>query len=329
MVAGVCAKLINPEWFNLIKLTTTRFTKKCGGQDDVGVQWVQPLPVATAKPVALCFQHHYKKMNIMIKKIVTTLVLVGILLLGIVVMFLYENDKVDVKKSETKSGEVVNYFTETVEDGNTVLTYPLDTTHGLQPNEVIIGEGASLEEDGVFVKMSSQSFGSNDPTLAIVEGSDFHNGIIEVEMNGSVSQKASLIKKIFARGFIGISFRTKEDISTFESLYLRPTNGPTDDQTRKNHAVQYVSYPDWEFSRFREEAPEQYEAAAPIAPGEWQKVRVEVEDEVAKLYVNDGIDPVLVVNDLKLGPNASGKIGLWVGQGTNGFFRNLKITKFD
>ncbi|MDM8532076.1 hypothetical protein QUF63_12970 [Anaerolineales bacterium HSG25] len=37
--------------------------KYCGGQDDVGVQWVQPLHVATAKPVALRFQHqadHYK-----------------------------------------------------------------------------------------------------------------------------------------------------------------------------------------------------------------------------------------------------------------------------
>ncbi|MDM8520133.1 hypothetical protein QUF64_08805 [Anaerolineales bacterium HSG6] len=31
--------------------------KICGGQDDVGVRWVQPLLLATAKPVALHFQH--------------------------------------------------------------------------------------------------------------------------------------------------------------------------------------------------------------------------------------------------------------------------------
>ncbi|MDM8531298.1 hypothetical protein QUF63_09000 [Anaerolineales bacterium HSG25] len=36
---------------------TTNFCLFCGGQDDVGVQWVQPLLLATAKPVALHFQH--------------------------------------------------------------------------------------------------------------------------------------------------------------------------------------------------------------------------------------------------------------------------------
>ncbi|MDM8532737.1 hypothetical protein QUF63_16370 [Anaerolineales bacterium HSG25] len=32
--------------------------KLCGGQDDVGVQWVQPLLLATAKPVALHFRKY-------------------------------------------------------------------------------------------------------------------------------------------------------------------------------------------------------------------------------------------------------------------------------
>ncbi|MDM8519230.1 hypothetical protein QUF64_04225 [Anaerolineales bacterium HSG6] len=36
----------------------------CGGQDDVGVQWVQPLLLATAKPVALHFQHQSDHYNI-------------------------------------------------------------------------------------------------------------------------------------------------------------------------------------------------------------------------------------------------------------------------
>jgi len=132
---------------------------------------------------------------------------------------------------------------------------------------------------------------------------------------------------MFARGFIGIGFRIKDDRSSFENIYLRPENGITDDPERKKHAVQYNFYPDWPFDRFREEAPDQYEAPAPIAPGEWLKVKIEVEGQVAKLYIND--EPVLVVNDLKLGPDTKGKIGLWVDSGTNGFFRNLKITKFD
>ncbi len=63
--------------------------------------------------------------------------------------------------------------------------------------------------------------------------------------------------------------------------------------------------------------------------GNGKKMRIEVEDVVAKLYIDDGADPVLIVEDLKLGSDNSGKIGLWVCCGTHGFFRDLKITKFD
>jgi hypothetical protein len=33
------------------------------------------------------------------------------------------------------------------------------------------------------------------------------------------------------------------------------------------------------------------------------------------------------VNDLKLGDNVSGAIGLWVDIGTEGYFKDIKITK--
>jgi hypothetical protein len=35
----------------------------------------------------------------------------------------------------------------------------------------------------------------------------------------------------------------------------------------------------------------------------------------------------LIVNDLKHGANASGAIALWVDVGTEGYFKDLKITK--
>jgi len=34
----------------------------------------------------------------------------------------------------------------------------------------------------------------------------------------------------------------------------------------------------------------------------------------------------LWINDLKLGSDASGAVGLYVDNGTDGFFRNLKVT---
>ena len=37
--------------------------------------------------------------------------------------------------------------------------------------------------------------------------------------------------------------------------------------------------------------------------------------------------PVLIVNDLKHGENASGAIGLWVDVGTEGYFADLKVEK--
>lgn len=60
---------------------------------------------------------------------------------------------------------------------------------------------------------------------------------------------------------------------------------------------------------------------------EWITLKIEVEDGRAKLYLNDNEQPVMLVNDLKLGENASGGIGLWVDVGTEGFFKNLKVTQ--
>jgi hypothetical protein len=72
-----------------------------------------------------------------------------------------------------------------------------------------------------------------------------------------------------ARGFIGLAFRNKDDNSKFESIYIRPTNGRADDQVRRNHSIQYFSFPDYDFERFRKEAPEKYESYAVMGLIEW------------------------------------------------------------
>ncbi len=263
------------------------------------------------------------------KKVVLLVGAIAIVVLG--VLAFYDGfDVVEVELSKAPPGRQIepsDYSSETVEEGHTILRYPLSTTFGLKPNNVVLGLGSKLGGDGVFVKIDRDRSEDNEATLVIVEGSEFSNGVIEVEVNGSVSSKASLLTRMFARGFIGIAFRIKEDISTFESFYIRPENGPTDDPERKTHAVQYFCYPDWNYAQLREVAPEQYEAAAPIAPGVWEKMRIEVSANTGKLFINDGPEPVLAVSDLKLGSNATGKVGLWVGMGTSGLFRDLKITR--
>lgn len=151
----------------------------------------------------------------------------------------------------------------------------------------------------------------------------FHNGIIELELAGLPSATAS----DQARGFIGVAFRIDASNEKLECIYLRPTNARAEDQVRRNHSVQYVSHPEYPWHRLRKESPEKYETYVDLVPGEWTKIRIEVQGEQAKLYVHGATQPVLIVNDLKHGADQQGAIGLWVGPGTEGYFSSVKVTK--
>jgi hypothetical protein len=159
-------------------------------------------------------------------------------------------------------------------------------------------------------------------TLAVIPGTEgFRNGTIEVDVVGKLSPSAPP----YARGFLGIAFRIAKDISQFEALYVRPTNARADDQVRRNHTLQYFSFPDYPYSRFRQEAPERYESYADLNMDDWTHLRIEVEDGKARLYINDAQQPALIVNDLKLGRDKPGAVGLWTEIGTVAYFSNLKI----
>lgn len=161
----------------------------------------------------------------------------------------------------------------------------------------------------------------DEATYARLVGSEFRNGVIRVSVRSRLLKDAPP----FARGFIGVAFRIKDDDTAFESFYVRPTNGRCEDQLRRNRATQYFSFPDYKFERFRSENPGMYEAYADIGLDEWIDLRIEVEGQRARLFLNDARQPVLIVNDLKHGPDASGAVGLWVDIGTEGFFRDLVI----
>jgi hypothetical protein len=106
--------------------------------------------------------------------------------------------------------------------------------------------------------------------------------------------------------------------------YLRPTNGRADDQLRRNHSTQYISYPDYPWYRLREESPAVYESYTDLVPGAWTPVKIVVSGQRAELYVNRAEQPCLIVNDLKLGATR-GQIALWIGAGTEAYFSTLVI----
>lgn len=159
--------------------------------------------------------------------------------------------------------------------------------------------------------------------LAVVDGVEFGNGTIEVELAGTPAPGA----QGGARGFVGIAWRLQDDNHAYDCFYLRPTNGRADDQERRNHSAQYISHPEWTWYRFRGETPSKYETYVDIVPDEWIQVRITVEGEKARLYVNGAEQPTLVINDVKSGADASGKVALWIEGSTIGRFRNLKITR--
>ncbi len=207
--------------------------------------------------------------------------------------------------------------------------YTLTSTEGLVMHNVIAEPATLSGKQGLRVSLDPDvarrpeyAAGQAEPELlATVAGLAFSNGVIEAEIAGAPAPGAAA----GARGFVGIAFRLQDD-KTYDAFYLRPTNGRAEDQERRNHATQYVSHPDWTWSRMRRETPSKYESYVDLEPNTWTKIRIEVQGEKARLYVHDQQHPALIVNDVKSGATKSGAVALWIGPGTVAHFRSLVVT---
>ena len=178
----------------------------------------------------------------------------------------------------------------------------------------------SMYQGKSAVRVDALPDASDGESYAIVKGSQFHNGTIEVDLAGKPAASAGPA----ARGFIGIAFRLRDD--RYEYIYLRPTNGRADDQVRRNHSTQYGAHPEFGFGRMRKDSPEKYESYVDLETGVWTKYRIVVDGTKARLFVHGAAQPCLIVNDMKLG-DSEGAVALWVGPGTEGYFANLKISQ--
>jgi len=193
----------------------------------------------------------------------------------------------------------------------------------LKPYQVTVAAVDYKGKQAIALEMPGMP--TNEKTVAVLKGIDFHNGTIEATISGQPRANSGE----GARGFVGIAFRVAADTSKMELFYIRPTNGRANDQVRRNHSTQYVSMPGFPWEKLRKETPEKYEAYADMVPAEWTKVKIEVKDETAKFYVNGASQPTLIVNDLKQGKDLRGSVGLWIGPGSLGHFADLKVTKAD
>ena len=216
--------------------------------------------------------------------------------------------------------------------------FPLTSADGLLLENVSVQAATLHDKKGVRVLMSDDALarvrgmsaaerqrasetGQFPEQMAIIDGLEFGDGIIEVEIAGEP------LAGVFegARGFVGIAFRVQKDRRTYDALYLRPANGRAEEQVRRNRSVQYVSHPDWTWFRFRQETPGKYESYVDLVPGEWTRIKIEAQGTQARLYVHGAKQPTLIVNDLKTGGAARGAIALWLDIGTVAHFRNLSV----
>lgn len=178
-----------------------------------------------------------------------------------------------------------------------------ETLWTLQNREV-----AKSGENGVAL-----SAGNGDG-LMVLKGFYFTDGSIEFEVKGENLHGAS---------FVGLAFNIQGE-DEYETFYFRPFN--FQNKERKSRAVQYTYNPNFTWEDLRTKFPGKYENLIQSAPepNDWFHVRITKDGNQIRGFVNHQTRASLEVESLS--DNNGGKIGIWVGNGLRGEFRNLKIT---
>jgi hypothetical protein len=146
---------------------------------------------------------------------------------------------------------------------------------------------------------------------------NFSTGTIEFDVKG---------KDVLQQSFVGIAFHGTND-SSCDCIYFRPFNFNSADAARKNHSVQYISMPQYDWQYLRQTFPEKYEHALTksINANSWFHAKIIVHANTIEVFVNNDTNASLIVTPLNKYP--SGKIGFWVGNNSDGDFANLTVSK--
>ncbi len=166
---------------------------------------------------------------------------------------------------------------------------------------------ASFVENAIYLNQLA------DDGLLWLNDTNFKNGTIELELRG---------RDLRGKSFVGIAFHGKDD-ETFDCIYFRPFNFRSPE--RKSHSVQYISAPDNGWRVLREKFPGKYENEInpPPVPEEWLHAKIVLNYPSVKVYVNNADKPSLEVEQIS--DRRDGKFGLWVGNGSDGWFRNITL----
>lgn len=153
--------------------------------------------------------------------------------------------------------------------------------------------------------------------LIWIDGSDLTSGTIEADVCGrDVSQES----------FLGLAFHRRSD-ETYEAVYLRPFNFRSSSADRRQHAVQYFAMPEHDYARLRTDFPGEFEKAIDpsVSPTAWNRLRLVVGNGRVQAFVGNMNAPALDARALL--PATGGQVGLYVDNGSDGVFANLRIAK--
>jgi sugar lactone lactonase YvrE len=141
---------------------------------------------------------------------------------------------------------------------------------------------------------------------AFLKDVQFRNGVIEVDIAVAESQ----------RSYPGINFRM-QSAQDYEQFYIRPHRAPL-----YPDALQYTpvfnGIAGWQLHN-----GEGCTASAELPANQWIHVKLEVFGKQARVYLNDGEQPALVITDLKHGIS-SGTIGVAGPKDKTAYFSNFR-----
>jgi hypothetical protein len=148
-----------------------------------------------------------------------------------------------------------------------------------------------------------------------IEGTDLADGTFEADVCG---------RDVYGESFVGLAFHRAND-ETYEAVYLRPFNFRSGSAERRQHAVQYFAMPDHDYARLRAASPGEFEHGVDpdVAPAQWNHLRLVIGNGRVQAFV--GAAKAAALDVRALGTARHGQVGLYVDNGSDGVFANVRI----
>lgn len=177
-----------------------------------------------------------------------------------------------------------------------------------------VNRTATIEQEATRVVLRLDE--RPDAGIAWLPIKEFEEGTIEADVRG---------RDLAQRSFVGLAFGGSRD--GYEAVYLRPFLFRAADPVARASSLQYMALPTYDWKRLRTEYPGRFERALlnPPAPTDWVHLRVAIDFLHVRAYVDGAPTPVLDVE--RIPANTRGRVGLWVGDGSDAAFANVRVVR--